>query len=180
MAHRRFHPAFGRVNQQVDFRVVLQRLRNGANQQQVGVFVLNLAAVVGHAQVNGRQAGLRANAAGRLQQRGNLALGRRFGHHDQGIGEIGHPAVREARVSKYAQIRHRHKVIVLREIDGRVVAYHHVVLYRLEGNTVIDRTARHRVHILEVEAQLIHGAEAQCRDRHFRFAVQQPLKHRQA
>ena len=180
MAHRRFHPAFGRFNQQVDFRVVLQRLRNGANQQQVGVFVLNLAAVVGHAQVNGRQAGLRANAAGRLQQRGNLALGRRFGHHDQGIGEIGHPAVREARISKDAQIRHRHKVIVLREVDGRIIANHYVVLHRLEGNTVIDGAARHRVHILEVEAQLIHGAEAQCRDRHFRFAVQQPLQHRQA
>ena len=67
MPHRRFHPAFGRLNQQIDFGIVFQRRRNSANQHQVGIFALNLVAVIGHLQIDSRQPALRAKAANRLQ-----------------------------------------------------------------------------------------------------------------
>ena len=55
-----------------------------------------------------------------------------------------------------------------------------MVLNRLEGNAVFHRAARHRVHVLEIKAQLVDRAKLQRRDRDIRFTVQQPLQHRQA
>ncbi|CSP67592.1 Uncharacterised protein [Shigella sonnei] len=66
-------------------------------------------------------------------------------------------------------------MVILREVDGGIVTNHHMILHRLEGNTVIHRTARHRVHILKVEAQLVGRAQFQRRNRDIRFAIQQTL-----
>ena len=180
VAHRHFHPAFGRLDQQVDFGVVLEGRRDRADQQQIRVFVLDLVAIVGHLQINRRQTGLRTDAPQRLQQRRHLALGRRLRHHHQRVGKVRHTAVREARIGEDAQVRQGDKVIILREVDGRIVANHHMVLHRLEGNTVVDGAAGHRVHILEVKAQLVDRPKTQRGDGDLRFAVQQPLQHRQA
>ena len=54
-----------------------------------------------------------------------------------------------------------------------------MVLYRLECHAIIHRAARHRVHVLEVKAQLVHRPQLQRRDRHVRFTVNQPLQYRQ-
>ena len=79
VAHRHFHPAFGRLDQQVDFGVVLERRRDRADQQQIRVFILDLVAIVGHLQINRRQTGLRTDAPQRLQQRRHLAWVGAFG-----------------------------------------------------------------------------------------------------
>ena len=105
MAHRHFHPAFGRLDQQVDFGIVLEGRGDRADQQQIRIFVLDLVAIVSHLQINRRQAGLRTDAAQRLQQRRHLALGRRLRHHHQGVGEVRHTAVREAGIGEDAQVR---------------------------------------------------------------------------
>ena len=55
-----------------------------------------------------------------------------------------------------------------------------MVLNLLEGDAVIHRTARHRVHVLEVKTQLVDCPKLQCRNGDIRFTVQQPLQHRQA
>ena len=55
-----------------------------------------------------------------------------------------------------------------------------MVLHRLEGDAVFRRAARHRVHVLEIKAQLVYRTQLQCRNRNIRFTVQQPLQHRQA
>ncbi|MNV16532.1 hypothetical protein D3C71_1072980 [compost metagenome] len=71
-------------------------------------------------------------------------------------------------------------MIILREVDGGVIADDHMIRHRLEGDAVIHRPARHWVHVLEIKAQLIHRAQFQCRNGDVRFTVQQPLKYRQA
>ncbi|SAX44962.1 Uncharacterised protein [Klebsiella pneumoniae] len=105
MTHRHFHPAFGRLDQQVDFGIVLEGRGDRADQQQIRIFILDLVAIVSHLQINRRQAGLRTDAPQRLQQRRHLALGRRLRHHHQGVGEVRHTAVREASIGEDAQVR---------------------------------------------------------------------------
>ena len=63
-------------------------------------------------------------------------------------------------------------MVIFREIDGGIITDDHVILHRLEGNTVIDVAAGHRVHVLEIEAQLVHRAQAQRGYGHLVLAVQ--------
>ena len=118
MAHRHLHPALCRIDQQANFGLIFQRWRNRANQQQVGVFILNFAAIIGDLHIDSRQTSLRADTANGFQQRRHLTLSRCGWHHNQRVSKIGHPAIREARIGKHAQIRHGNKVVILREVDG--------------------------------------------------------------
>ena len=138
-----------------------------------------MSAIIRQGHVNRRQARLRAYGRHGVQQRRHLPFIWRFWHHNNGFRQVRHTAEREARVSKRPQIRHGEEVIVLREVDGRFIANHDVVLHRLEGDAVVHRTARHWIHVLEIKAQLVYRPELQRRDGDIGFTIQQPLQYRQ-
>ncbi len=80
-----------------------------------------------------------------------------FGGHDHlGVGEIRHPAEREARVGECLEVGHLDEVAIAAEVDGGAVVDAHLMGGRHHQIAATVRRAAHGVlGILESEAQAV-------------------------
>ncbi|MNY53460.1 hypothetical protein D3C86_1892210 [compost metagenome] len=118
LAGRLVDPAAGGLQQGVWRQIPLKLLGQGTDEQGIQIGGAGLLPVIQDSQGEGRITCLGPDGPHGIEQCGDLRRVRPGGHDHLAVGEIRHPAEREARIGEGPEVRHLDEVAIAGEVDG--------------------------------------------------------------